>query len=80
MDRQVRHQQLNPRVTGGLFRAPLSFFLNIFQTNRDIGTKLSVPSDKSILHILTKTKFRTYHRLAGNDVRVTSCSIDFDAK
>ena len=72
----------NPQVTGGggLFRVHLSFFLNVFQTNGDIGTKLSVPFDTLILHILTKQKFRTYHRSAGNDVRVTSCSIDFDAK
>ena len=71
----------NPRLTeGGLFRAPLSFFLNIFQTNRDINTKLAVPSGTSILHILTKQKFRTYHKSAGNDIKVTSCSIDFDAK
>ena len=47
---------------GGLFKAPISFFLNIFQTNRDIGTKPSVPFGTSMLHILTKQKFRTYHR------------------
>ena len=72
---------VHPRLTGGggLFRAFLSFFLNIFQTNIDIGTKLSVTSSAFILHILNK-QILTYHRSAEKDVRVTSCSVDFYAK
>ena len=65
---------------GGHSEPPLSFFLNICQTNRDTGTKLAVPSGTSIWHILTKQQFRTYHRSAGNDTRVMSCLIDFGAK
>ena len=39
-----------PDWEGGYLEPPLSFSLNIFQTNRDIGTKLSVPSGTSILY------------------------------
>ena len=36
--------------------------------------KLSGTLPTSILHMLTKGKFRTYDRSAVNNVRVTSCS------
>ena len=38
--------KFNPRPTGGggLFRAPLPFSCDIFQTNADITTKLAVPT------------------------------------
>ena len=35
--------------------------------------KLSEPLPTSILHMLTKRKFRTYDRSAVSDIRVTSC-------
>ena len=41
---------------GGLFRAPLSFSCDIFQTNAGITTKLAVPSLPTILHIVWKFK------------------------
>ena len=36
----------------GLFRAPLSFSCDIFETNVGITTKLAVPSLPTILHIV----------------------------
>ena len=57
---------------GGLF-SPLPFFLDIWQTNGAIKAKLTVPFEPSILHPMCQQKIRTYHKLAANDVRVTSC-------
>ena len=75
--------RVNPRLTGGggAFRAPLFFSPIVAKTNiRRIVTKLSVPSDASILHPEFKEKVRTCDRSAGNDVRVTSYLTDFEVK
>ena len=63
---------------GGYFEPPLSFSCDIFQTSAGITTKLAVPSLPTILHIVVKFESRGYYSLATNDVRVTSCSADFD--
>ena len=55
-------------------------FINICQNNGATNIKLSVLFGTSILHHICKQKFRTYHRLAGNDVRVTPCSEYFNVK
>ena len=52
-----RHNIKLPMLTrallgGGLFRAPLSFSCDIFQTNAGITTKLAEPSLPTILHIM----------------------------
>ena len=67
-------------VGGGYFLPPLQTFRYISRTAAPIVTKLSVPSRTSILHIVTKNFSKGYDRLAGNDVRVTSCSAVFDPK
>ena len=63
---------------GGGYQDPLAFFQ--YLPNEDINKKLSVPFGASLLHVIRERKFRTYNRLAGNDVRVASCPDDFDAK
>ena len=65
---------------GGLFRAPLSFSCDIFSTNPGITTKPAVPFLPTILHIVLKFHSPGNHSSATNDVRVTSCSADFDQK
>ena len=65
---------------GDDFFSPLPFFLDICHTNGDINAKLSVPFRSSMLHPVYCFKFRTYHWLDENDVRVTLCPGDFTAK
>ena len=74
---------LNPRLTGGwLFFAPppLVFFRDISQSYKRIITKFSIPSKRSIWHILTKRKLDTSHTSTTNDVIVTSCFPGFRQK
>ena len=82
--KKSKYSVINPHLTAcvrtwGLFRTPL-VFLNICQTNVAIDIKCSVPLKTSLLHPMCKYKFLIYDGLAGNDVRVTPCSGDFDAK
>ena len=63
------------RAPKRVFFSPLKFFLDIYQTNRAISAKFVVPIRPSILHPICRYKFRTYHRLATNDVRVTSVTL-----
>ena len=46
----------------------------------DNDTKLGIPLSTSILHMLTKIVSVVINKSAVNDVRVTSCSADFDQK
>ena len=71
---------VNPRPTGGGLSRDPPLFLNICQTNEYTNIKLSAPFGTSISYPMCKYKFRSYHRLVSNDVRVTSYSDDFDAK
>ena len=72
----------NPRPTGGGYfePPPLSFSRDIFYTNAGITTKRAVPSLPTILHIVSKFSSPGYHSSVTNDVRVASCSADFDRK
>ena len=67
-----------PLGGGGFFIPAPPVFLDICHTSGAINTKLAVPFKQS--HHMCEKIFRTYHRLAANDVRVTSCPGDFDAK
>ena len=60
---------------GGAETAPPSTFPRIAQKRKGVGLQnFREPLPTSILHMLTKGKFRTYDRSAVSDVRVTSCS------
>ena len=68
---------VNPRPAGGGGgeTAPPSTFPSIAQKRKGIELRnFREPLPTSILHMLTKGKFRTYDRSAVSDVRVTSCS------
>ena len=67
----------NPRPAGGGGgrNGPPSTFPSIAQKRKGVGLRnFREPLPTSILHMLTKGKFRTYDRSAVSDVRVTSCS------
>ena len=59
----------SPRLTGGVFLAPL-LFSAISRSYKGIIAKFSVPSKLSIWHILTKEKLVSSDTLAINEVRV----------
>ena len=67
----------DPRPAGGGAETapPPSTFPSIAQKRKGVGLRnFREPLPTSILHMLTKGKFRTYDRSAVSDVRVTSCS------
>ena len=70
------HGSVNPRPAGGGRNGPPPCtFPSIAQKQKGVGLRnFREPLPTSILHMLTKGKFRTYDRSAVNDVRVTSCS------
>ena len=76
----VNMDALNPRPAGGggggaETAPPPSTFPSIAQKRKGVGLRnFREPLPTSILHMLTKGKFRTYDRSAVSDVRVTSCS------
>ena len=56
-------------------RPPPCTFPSIAQKRKGVGLRnFQEPLPSSILHMLTKEKFRAYDRSAVTDVRVTSCS------
>ena len=78
---KLRHNvfkgMVNPRPAGGGGgrNGPPSTFPSIAQKRKGVGLRnFREPLPTSILHMLTKGKFRTYARSAVSDVRVTSCS------
>ena len=63
------------RGGGGRNAPPPCTFPSIAQKRKGVGLQnFRKPLSTSILHMLTKGKFRTYDRSAVSDVRVTSCS------
>ena len=70
-----------PLGVGGGYRESFNpVVLNICQTDRAINTKLSVPSERSPLHLSVNNNFVPsigWQEMTTD--RVTSCSGDFDA-
>ena len=74
-DFKAQHDLTRALMGGGGRNGPPCTFPSIAQKRKGVGLRnFREPLPTSILHMLTKGKFRTYDRSAVSNVRVTSCS------